>query len=86
MDLITLADQAAAAADLDSKSRDQFQSEMDFGDTEIALSIAVLDTRKPLPTAILDEVAAGADRWYINDTYRQLVLDAVARQRRQNAA
>jgi hypothetical protein len=84
MDLITLADRAAAAADLDGKSRDQFQSEMDFGDTEIALSIAVLDTRKPLPAAILDDIAAGTARWYVNGTCRQLVLDAVARQKRQD--
>ncbi|AHC27813.1 MULTISPECIES: hypothetical protein [Mycobacteriaceae] len=84
MDLVTLAEQATAAADLDGKSRDQFQWEMDFGDTEIALSIAVLDTRKPLPTKTLDEVAAGATRWYLNGTYRQLILDAVDRQQRQH--
>lgn len=60
--------------------------ELEFGDTSVALGTAVLETRKPLPRAILDEVARGAADWYVSGTYRQLILDAVARQKRQRAA
>ncbi len=86
MDLNLLADQAASAADLDDQARGRVTSELEFGDTAIALGIAVLETRKPLPARILDQVAAGAARWYLNDTYRRLVLDAVSRQKKQHAA
>lgn len=86
MNLVTLAGRAAAAADLDDQARGRVDMEMEFGDTEIALGIVVLETRRPLPTDLLDQVAAGAAAWYANAAYRQLVLDAVARQKSQNAA
>ena len=59
---------------------------MQFGETEVALGIAVLETRRPLPDDVLDQLAAGAAAWCANVAYRQLVLDAVARQKSQNAA
>lgn len=86
MNLVTLAGRAAAAADLDDQARGRVDMEMEFGDTEVALGIVVLETRRPLPTDLLDQVAAGAAAWYANAAYRQLVLDAVARQKSQNAA
>ncbi|MEO6792425.1 MAG: hypothetical protein ABI253_02330 [Mycobacterium sp.] len=86
MDLITLAGQAVAAADLDDQARGRVDVEIEFGDTAIALGIAVLETRRPLRTEVLDQVAVGAAAWYANAAYRRLVLDAVARQKRQNVA
>lgn len=85
MDLIDLADQAAAAADLDAQARARVQSELEFGDADYALTIAVLETRKPLPANLLKQVRAGADKWFSAPT-RQLVLDAVGRQEVASAA
>ena len=85
MDLIDLADQAAAAADLNDQARGRIESELEFGDEHYALVIAVVETRKPLPSNLLREIRAGADEWF-SDSTRQLVLDAVQRQERANAA
>ncbi|OCB09236.1 hypothetical protein A5717_26025 [Mycolicibacterium porcinum] len=85
MDLIDLADQAAAAADLDDQARGRIQSELQFGDADYALTIAVLETRKPLPTDLLKQIRSGADQWFRGST-RSLVLDAVRRQELANAA
>jgi hypothetical protein len=86
MDLITLAEQVGAAADLDARLRDQFVMELDFGDTSCAIGMAVLDTRTPLPADLLAHVLQRAPGWYASDHYRQLVIDAATRQLQQAVA
>jgi len=77
VDLIDLAHRAAAAADLDDQARDRIASELVVGDADYALAIAVLETRKPLPTALLKEIRRDVDRWYTAGT-RNLILAALA--------
>ena len=85
MDLITLADRVGAAADLDDQARGRFIMEMEFGDTEIAIGIAVLETRTPLPIDLLAQVRQRVTGWYASDHYRRLVADAAARQHHTGA-
>lgn len=88
MDLVTLAEQAAAAADLDDQSRARMDAELEFGTDEFAIMQAVLETRAPLPPAILDQIAQWVDSWDLSpdDTYRRLVIDGIAKQQAANAA
>lgn len=81
-----LAERAGAAADLDSQARDRFEFELDYGDATIALGMAALETRKPLPADILQQIRQEAVHWYASDYYRNLVLESVARQEQQGAA
>lgn len=83
MDLITLAEQVGATADLDDQARDRFVWEFDFGDTESAIGMAVLNTRTSLPADLLAHVLQRAPGWYAADDYRQLVIDAATRQQQQ---
>lgn len=80
MDIVDLADQAGAAADLDAQARGRFDMEMQFGDTQLAIGMAVLETRTPLPDTLLTEICSAAPNWYASDFYRSQVLDAVKRQ------
>lgn len=87
MDLVTLAEQAAAAADLDDQSRARMDAELEWGVDEMAICQAVLETRTPLPPAILDQIARWVDRWESRPSdYHRLVVDAIARQQAANTA
>lgn len=85
MDYIDLAERVGAAADLDGQPRGRFDMEMEFGDERYALIIAVVETRKPLPSDLLDEVRRAADEGF-NDYSRELLIDAVQRQESANTA
>ncbi|TMS53657.1 hypothetical protein [Mycobacterium sp. DBP42] len=79
MDYIDLAERVGAAADLDDQPRGRFDMEMEFGDAEYALIIAVVETRKSLPADLLTEVRRAANVGY-SDSSRDLLLAAVDRQ------
>ncbi|BBZ55704.1 hypothetical protein [Mycolicibacterium phocaicum] len=86
MDLVEVADQAAAMADLDAQARGRADAELKWGDSEYVIAMAVLETRTPLPDDVLAEVRAGIPRWYPpSESTRQLMLDAVSRQEYANA-
>lgn len=85
MDANDLADQVAAAADLDDQARGRVQFALNYSDADVAICDALLATRTPLPNKLLDQVRAGAKSWYRGATLK-LVLDAIDRQARQNAA
>ncbi|MFI2842331.1 hypothetical protein [Mycolicibacterium sp. PDY-3] len=85
MDLVDLAERAAAAADLDDQARGHMDAELEFGTDKIAIIEAVLETRTPPPPDVLDHSARWVDAWDVQpeETYRQLVMGAVHRQQRQ---
>jgi hypothetical protein len=85
MDANDLADQVAAAADLDDQARGRVQFDLDWGDADVAICDALLATRTPLPNDLLTAIRDRAPNWYFDATLK-LVLDAIDRQQRQNAA
>lgn len=85
MTIDDVADQAAAAADLNSQARGRVELDQDLGQSATVLVTCILETRTPLPTDILREVRAQADDWFLSDL-RPTILDAVDAQERLNAA
>lgn len=84
MNVVDLADRVAAAADLDDQARGRVTFELDYGDSDHAICIAVLETRTPLPADLLQHISDGADTYWYDQPTRDLVLAAVRRQ--QHAA
>ncbi|MCG5433934.1 hypothetical protein LV457_16785 [Mycobacterium sp. MYCO198283] len=58
--------------------------ELNFGESDAALVIAVLETCTPLPAGLLKDIRAGADAWFSDDV-RPLILDAITNQELQGA-
>lgn len=81
-----LADQVAAAANLDDAARRNVDFDLEVGDPEFAISDALLATRTPLPTPLLARIREGVNLGWYQDATRRLVLDALDRQERQNVA
>jgi hypothetical protein len=84
MNVVDLADQVVAAADLDDQARDRVQFDMDYSDAEVAICEALLATRKPLPLGLLVEIRTRASSW-LSGAALQKVLDALDRQERKIA-
>ena len=58
MDVVDLADQMAAAADLNDQARGRVEMELEFGDAEYVICICLLETRTPFPAALLAQIRA----------------------------
>lgn len=81
-----LADQVAAAAELDDGARRNVLFDLEFGDAACAICDALLATRSPLPAHLLKRIRDGVtDGWY-DGSIRDLVLHALCRQERRHTA
>lgn len=75
-----LADQVAAAADLDDDARRNVDFDRQFDDAASAICDALLATITPLPLHLLRRIRQGVEAGWYEGSIRDLVLHALRRQ------
>lgn len=81
-----LADEVAAAADLDGSARRNVEFDLEFDDAASAICDALLSTRTALPADLLKRIQEGVSAGWYDGSTRDLVLHALCRQEGRHGA
>lgn len=79
-----LADEVAAAADLDDAARRGVDFSLEVSDPELAICDALIDAKTPLPAGLLKRIRAGVEIGRYHGATRDEVIAALDRQERHH--
>lgn len=82
MALNDLADQVAAAADLNADDRTAVDFDIEVGDPAIAIFEALMGTRTPLPAPLLQRIQDGINAGWWTQSLRDAALPVLQKQLR----